>query len=170
MSALYDRLAPTVLGICRRILQHDADGAEDAALDAFVQVWHSADRFDAGRGDVLAWVASIARTRAIDRLRARGSRIITEDLAMALEQPATGVEAPEQRATGNEQQQKVQGALQRVSPSERRALSLAFYAGLSHREIAERTRQPLGTVKTQLRSGMLKLRRMLAPLEAEAGG
>jgi RNA polymerase sigma-70 factor (ECF subfamily) len=153
LNALYDRYAGLVNGLALRILRDPSD-AEDVVQDVFVQAWRQADRFDSARGSPEAWICTLARTRALDRLRRRVSR---------REEPAEA--APGTTATPrNVEILAVRKALEELSANQRRALELAYYEGLTQSEIAERLGEPLGTVKTRIRTAMIRLREALGPL------
>jgi RNA polymerase sigma-70 factor (ECF subfamily) len=155
-GALYDRYARLVYSLILRIVQDEGD-AEDLLQDVFVQAWQQASRFDRTRGAVAAWLLTIARSRALDRLRSRRSRPETGTAAIDAIQPAA---AP---AVASEDAIAVRRALAEMPLLPRVALELAYFEGLSHTEIAERLGEPLGTVKTRIRTGLLKLRSLLAP-------
>jgi RNA polymerase sigma-70 factor (ECF subfamily) len=153
LSRLYDRYSGLVNGLALRILRDAAD-AEDVVQDVFVQAWRQADRFDPTRGSPEAWICTLARTRALDRLRRRVSR---------REEPAEA--APGTTATPrNVEVLAVRQALEDLSVNQRRALELAYYEGLTQSEIAERLGEPLGTIKTRIRTAMIRLRDALGPL------
>jgi RNA polymerase sigma-70 factor (ECF subfamily) len=161
LAELYDRHSRQVYSIAVRILQNPAD-AEDVVQDVFSQAWRHASRYDVARGAVGAWLLTVARSRAIDRLRARRVRpdlaapgkIVRDVLDPALLQDAQLLTA--------EQVERLRGALGELPMPQRTALELAYYEGLTHKEIAERLQEPLGTVKTRIRLAMLKLRDTLA--------
>jgi RNA polymerase sigma-70 factor, ECF subfamily len=160
LAALYDATAPAVHGLVTRIVTDPAT-ADEVTADVFHQAWRQAARFDAGRGTALAWLLTIARTRAIDRLRATRERTAREpiELAAQIASPAPGPED----ALGLEQRRAlVREALAALVPDQRRAIELAYFAGLSHTEIAARLDEPLGTVKTRIRLAMTRLRDALA--------
>ena len=167
VAALFDRFAPVLHAVAYRILR-DAQDADEAVVDAFTQAWRDAVRFDAARGSVAAWLSVIARSRALDLLRARSRR---ERLATSAQQadpmsaPGMGEAVPptDARIGAAERRREVAAALARLSQPQRVAIELAFYEGLSHSEIAERLGQPLGTIKTRVRLGMQKLRDELRP-------
>ena len=168
MSHLYDRYAPSVLGLALRITREQAD-AEEVVVDTFAQAWRDVGRFEAGRGSVAAWLATIARSRALDLLRARGRRTRRDDAAdtmSAIEPAAMGSAPPSPMAVvlADEQARRVQSALAALPAAQRQALELAYFDGLSQTEIAERLDEPLGTVKTRTRMGLRRLRELLAPL------
>jgi RNA polymerase sigma-70 factor (ECF subfamily) len=155
MSELYDRYSKVVYAVALRVLQ-DAAGAEDVLQDVFLQLWRSPDAFDASRGSLAAWLAVIARHRSIDRLRKRRPETNIEDCVIA-----SGLDLRDEteRALLIE---KVRGALASMSPEQRQAMELAFFQGLTHTEIAEKTGEPLGTIKTRIRSGLQQLRAKFA--------
>jgi RNA polymerase sigma-70 factor (ECF subfamily) len=153
LGAVYDRYAPLVNGLARRILRDPRD-AEDVVQDVFVQVWREADRFDVGRGSPLGWICMMARSRAIDRLRRRTARREERD-ADPDRRPAE--DAPFEPVLAV----SMRTALRTLPREQRLALELAYYEGLTQTEIAERLVLPLGTVKTRMRSGLLRLRTFL---------
>jgi len=168
MSTLYDRYASGVLGLALRITREQAD-AEDVVVDTFSQVWREAARFEIGRGSVGAWVATIARSRALDVVRSRGRRHNLDDAAEAdasISAPAMGATTPSPMANllADERSRRVKAALETLPPPQRAALELAYFEGLSQSEIAERLVEPLGTVKTRMRLGLRRLKELLAPL------
>lgn len=169
-AALYDRHGAVMYGLALRMVGEPAD-AEDVVLDAFAQAWREASRFDGTRGSVLGWLTTIVRTRALDAIRARGRRTkMVESAAVRLDEPAAmsaGAPAPDRAVEDAERAVAVSSALQSLPEPQRRAIELAFFEGLTHQEVAERLREPLGTVKTRIRLGMLKLRDMLGGLAPE---
>jgi RNA polymerase sigma-70 factor (ECF subfamily) len=156
-SILYDRHAPLLFAICRRMLK-DTGSAEDVLIDVFFEVWSRADRFDASRGTPLTYLVTLTRSRAIDRQRSRSSR--PEQASNILESTAQISPAldPSQSMDADEQRDIVRAALANLEPSQREALECAFYEGLTHSEIAEKLNKPLGTVKTYIRQGLIRLR------------
>ncbi len=153
LSEFYDRFAGLVNALALRILRDNAD-AEDVVQEVFLQAWRQADRFDPRRGTPEAWLCTIARTRALDRLRRRVSR---------REEPAEAAPAPTD-APRPVEALAVRKALLTLSEDQRRALELAYYEGLTQTEIAARLDEPLGTIKTRIRSAMIRLREALGPL------
>jgi RNA polymerase sigma-70 factor (ECF subfamily) len=165
MTDLYDRYGTLVYTVAYRIVGQRAD-AEEVVVDAFTQAWREAARFEAERGSVAAWLTTIARSRALDLLRARGRRErLVVDAAGGMEGGGSGgPEAPAaDRAEDDERRWVVKLALEGLSAPQRQAIELAFFEGLSQSEIAERLNEPLGTVKTRVRLGMQKLREALRP-------
>ena len=153
LGEFYDRYAGLVNALALRILR-DAAEAEDAVQEVFVQVWRQAARFDPTRGTPEAWLCAIARTRALDRLRRR---------AVRREEPSATA-PPGGQSPRTEEALAVRKALSTLSDDQRCALELAYYEGLSQSEIAARLGAPLGTVKTRIRTALLRLRQVLAPL------
>jgi RNA polymerase sigma-70 factor (ECF subfamily) len=153
LGEVYDRYAGLVNGLALRILRDRAE-AEDVVQEVFVQIWRQAGRFDPARGTPEAWICTMARTRALDRLRRRASRREepSESAPGATEAPRT------------EQALAVRKALDSLSPDQRRALELAYYEGLTQTEIAARLEEPLGTIKTRIRTAMIRLRDVLGPV------
>jgi RNA polymerase sigma-70 factor (ECF subfamily) len=173
MAELYDRYGQVLYAVAYRIVGQRAD-AEEVVLDAFAQAWREATRFEASRGSVAGWLTTIARSRALDLVRARSRRERITATAAAERpdsspamggwrvDPSSGVDHAERR-------KQVQLALDSLSPPQRRAIELAFFEGLSQSEIAERLQEPLGTIKTRVRLGMQKLRECLRPFYFEPG-
>ena len=157
LSVLYDRHSALLLAICRRVLK-DAGEAEDVLTDVFFEVWTKADRFDAGRGNPLTYLVTLSRSRAIDRQRSRSSRPkITSDYTDAASQ-ADPVPNPLEFIHLKERRSQVLQALSALDPAQREALECSFYDGLSHSEIAAKLNRPLGTIKTYIRQGLIRLR------------
>jgi RNA polymerase sigma-70 factor (ECF subfamily) len=155
-GALYDRLAPRVLGLIRHLVIDHAQ-SEEVAQEVFLEVWQSAARFDPNKGRAIGWIMTIAHRRAVDRIRAaqasrdRDTRIGIRDLPQEFDQVAEAVEV-------RIEHRRVEAAMSRLSDAQREAVGLAYYGGLTQTEIADRLGIPLGTVKTRLRDGMIRLR------------
>jgi RNA polymerase sigma-70 factor, ECF subfamily len=164
LALLYDRTSPWVYGMAMKILG-DCGAAEEVTLEVYTQIWRQASLYDAQRGTPAGWLTTLARTRAIDRFRAdyleKGRRT---PLDTAADLPSNDND-PEQDTMGRERRRVVQAALALLPPEQREAIALAYFWGLSHSEIAEQVHAPLGTVKTRIRLGMVKLREHLAPHE-----
>jgi RNA polymerase sigma-70 factor, ECF subfamily len=160
LGELYDILAPWVLGLAFRILR-DEDEAEEVVGDVFVQVWRHVDQHDARRGPLVPWILSIARNRALDALRRRQRwwrKAERWEQAQSMEAGDETVAAPHEAAVpGWPLHREVHAALAALPDEQRRVIVLSYFEGLSHREIARRLKQPLGTVKTRLRSAHQKL-------------
>ena len=160
LGELFDLVAPWILGLAFRILQ-DEDEAEEVVGDVFVQVWRHIDQHDGGRGPLVPWILSIARNRSLDALRRR-RRWWRKSAHLEQAQEAMGEAvapaAPHEAAVpGWPMHREVHAALAALSEEQRRVVVLSYFEGLSHREIAQRLRQPLGTVKTRLRMAHQKL-------------
>jgi len=161
LAHLYDATAAQVNGLALRILA-DRETAEEITGDVYLQVWRQAASYDAQRGSPLAWLLTITRSRAIDRLRAAaGERKQTAPFELGLKTPS-GEPDPEESTTLAQRGRVVRAALDRLSREQREAIELAFFRGLSHAEIADTLGAPLGTVKTRIRLGMCRLREVLA--------
>ena len=141
----------------------DRAAAEEATLDVYTQIWRRSSTYDAERGTPGSWLMTLAKHRAIDRFR---SSYLERGRHVPLEQAAelSGHEdTPEQYSVGLERQRLVQKALAHLSAEQRQAIALAYYWGLSQSEIADQLKLPVGTVKTRMRLGMIRLREVLAP-------
>lgn len=160
LQTFYDRSSRLVFGLLLRIL-NDAGLAEEVLLDVYMQVWRQAARYDRTRGKTLAWVVTIARSRAIDRLRSLRQEEMRKESLDATEHGLHLVAKFEDPTVEPERQRIVRGALASLPPEQREVIEMAYYLGLSHSEIAARLGQPLGTVKTRTRLGMMKLREQL---------
>jgi RNA polymerase sigma-70 factor (ECF subfamily) len=156
LAALYDRFAPLLLAVTRRILGNGAD-AEEVVQETFVQVWAQAGRYDARRSSVPTWLVLIARSRAIDLLRSRGVR---ERAVTAATADARSDESPQgpRSVWYEERRARLDAALEGLPAEQRQVVQQAFFLGMSQREIAEATGLPLGTVKTRTLLAMRKLR------------
>jgi RNA polymerase sigma-70 factor (ECF subfamily) len=166
-AGLYDRHVRPVYSLILRIVGDEGE-SEDVLQDVFAQAFRQAARYDASRGPVAAWLLMMARSRSIDRLRARRARpeVQSSDDAHAMdEMPGSSPDAAS-AMLDEEQARIVQRALRGLPVIQRTAIELAYYDGLSHREIAERLEEPLGTVKTRIRLGLLKLRDALAEAQS----
>jgi RNA polymerase sigma-70 factor (ECF subfamily) len=171
LGALYDRWHSVVHGVVARMLRQ-ADDVEDVVEETFWQAWRQASRFDRTRGAVQTWLLTIARSRALDRVRAlrrrREEPLEGDDGQVVVQQAAEG--DPGQDAEASERRRIVGAALAGLPAEQREALELGYFAGLSQTEIAERTGQPLGTVKTRMRLALQKLRGQLQVLGSEGAG
>jgi RNA polymerase sigma-70 factor, ECF subfamily len=172
LATLYDRYRCVIFALALRILRDRAE-AEEALADVFLQAWRQAQGFEAQRGSVGAWLVTLCRSRAIDRVRARGRRDAALDTLARSEGGREGPEAssagagPEEAADRMLKRRRIGAALGSLSQEQRRAVEMAYYEGLSHTEIAAALGAPLGTVKTRIRDGLLVLRQKLS---AEFGG
>lgn len=161
LHALYDRAHRLVFTLTMRITGN-RETAEELTVDVFHDVWRRAAAYDPENGTVLGWIMNQARSRAIDRLRfqQRRKRIDPHPGAdAAADEPAQAVDA----LASKQQGEQLRRALEDLSAGERRAIEAAFFCELTHAEVAVRLDQPLGTVKTRIRSALQKLRQALAP-------
>jgi len=163
LAELYDRHAGRLLGLARRILG-DGGEAEEVLQEVLLFAWRSASAFDPSRGNVLTWLLIATRSRAIDRLRARrgASRPEVRSLEELAEGPAAADDV-EASSSSRQWESICRTAVQELPADQRRALELAYFEGLTHQEIAARTQTPLGTVKTRVRLGLMKLRERMRP-------
>lgn len=162
LAEFYDASSAKVFGLAMKILG-DRAAAEEATLDVYTQIWRRISTYDAERGTPGSWLMTLAKHRAIDRFR---SSYLERGRHVPLEQAAelSGHEdTPEQYSVGLERQRLVQKALAHLSAEQRQAIALAYYWGLSQSEIADQLKLPVGTVKTRMRLGMIRLREVLAP-------
>jgi RNA polymerase sigma-70 factor (ECF subfamily) len=153
-AALYDELAPRVLGLCRRILRDPAQ-AEEVAQEALVEVWRTAGRYDPARGSAPSWVLTIAHRRAVDRVRSEQASTDRERRVATEEVPYDDVV---EEATARLERQQVRRCLKGLTDLQREAITLAYYRGYSYREVAELLHTGLPTVKTRMRDGLIRLR------------
>ncbi|MBC7796009.1 MAG: sigma-70 family RNA polymerase sigma factor [Pyrinomonadaceae bacterium] len=158
LSSLYDRYRLILFGLLLRILTNRAE-AEDVLQEVFIQVWQRAWDFDAERGKPFTWLVTLTRSRAIDRLRSLGSRERTAEEASR--NVTEAIADAEHDAIISQRSKVVRAALNQLSDDQKRVLFLAYFDGCSQSEIAERLNSPLGTVKTRMRTGMMKLRELL---------
>ncbi len=164
LAALYDRTSSLVYSVALQILRDPAD-AEEVTLDVYLQVWRSAAKFDPARASVSTWLVMLARSRAVDRLRSGMTRKSRESALEGVADPASGEAAPDQQTILKLEQRRVRAAMATLEPEQRRTIELAFFGGLTHSELAKKLGQPLGTVKTRIRLGLMKLRQALSGAE-----
>jgi len=165
LETLYDRYSSTVCALALRVCGNRAE-AEEITQEVFWQLWKQAARFDPARGSLASWLFTMTRNRALDGLRSRGSA--GDAVARAAQARADDPQAattPEISSSEGERARAVRGALAELPGPQREALELAYYSGLSHSEIAERTGEPLGTIKSRIAQAVAKLRAILASLE-----
>jgi RNA polymerase sigma-70 factor (ECF subfamily) len=160
LLALYERANRVVFTLAVRITGN-RETAEEVTLDVFHDVWRRAAGYQEADGTVLGWIMNQARSRAIDRLRyeQRKKRVRP---AAGNDMPAMGVTTPDALIAFKEQSMALRGALDALTPDERQAIEAAFFSELTYAEVADRLNQPLGTIKTRIRSGLHKLRHALA--------
>lgn len=154
-GAVYDATSSRVYGIARRVLRDPAQ-AEEVAQEVYLELWQKAGTFDDERGGAAAWLATIAHRRAVDRVRTEQARRTRDDRAAAasgaapFDDVASTVEEADERA-------RVAAALGQLTDLQRQAVELAYYGGLTYRQVAEQLGAPLGTVKSRLRDGLRRL-------------
>jgi len=153
---LYDQIAPRVLGLVKRLLVDHAQ-SEEVTQEIFLEIWQSATRYEPTRGGASTWILTMAHRRAVDRIRSsqagrdRDTKIGIRDLAVAYDHVAETVEV-------RIEHERVEKAMTRLTQLQRQAVSLAYYGGFSQSEVADMLHIPLGTVKTRLRDGLIRLR------------
>ena len=157
LAALYDRYSGVVYSVASRILR-EAGAAEEVLQDIFYQLWRTASHFDLTRGSLPGWLLVMARNRAIDRLRRR-HRSAAEGAQC---DPVATAPSLEAAAARSEMMSRVRSVVEGMPAAQRQALELAYFEGLTHTEIAARTREPLGTIKTRLRSALQELKKALS--------
>ena len=152
MAQLYDRYSSVVYAVALRVVS-EAAAAEDILQEVFMQLWRNPDSFDAARGSLAPWLAVIARNRAVDALRKRKPQTDLSEVVISVEVDLAR-DADRNRIT-----QKIRAVLQEMPAAQRSALEMAYFEGYSHSEISEKTGEPLGTIKTRIRNGLLQLRK-----------
>ena len=157
---LYDRHSGAVYGLVLRILEQ-AGTAEEVVQDVFLQVWRNAAQYDSTRGPFLPWLFTLARNRALDVLRLKSERqrrreVQTEELPPVASAPEYEKQLDEKRRA-----ERVRTLLGSLHPQQKKAIELAYFEGLSHTEIAASLKEPLGTVKSWIRNGLLRIREEL---------
>lgn len=162
LSALFKRYGDPVFSLALKMVG-DRGEAEEILQDSFVELWKHAPRFDASKGTVVAWLFTVARRKGIDRLRRKERKVRdrSDGMEEAPEMADDSLEAASSSLVRRERHRRLRGQLDKLPPDQREALELAFFRGYTHREIARRTGQPLGTIKARIRRGMLKLRELL---------
>lgn len=153
MANLFDRYSGIVYSVAARVLRDNAQ-AEDIMQEIFFQLWRNPDSFISGRGSLGAWLAVVARNRAIDVLRRRKPTDSVDDVVLAI-----GDGVPE--AETNVLVGRVRQVMDQLPPEQRRTLEMAYLDGLSHTEISDKTGDPLGTVKTRIRMALMTIRKAL---------
>ncbi|MGE3153856.1 MAG: sigma-70 family RNA polymerase sigma factor [Nitrospiraceae bacterium] len=161
-GVLYDQSSPQVYGLILRLVGN-THTAEEVMLDVFTQVWKQAHTYDRQRGTAGGWLMTLARTRAIDRIRAGRTERATFTRMEEAEWLPSNQATPEAQSAEEQQRRIVQQALKALSSEQRQPILMAYFGGYSQSEIAERLGIPLGTIKTRMRLGMIKLRDLLAP-------
>ena len=164
LAALYDATAARAYSVALRITR-DASSAEEVVSDVYLQIWQSAARYDAARGPVIAWLLVICRSRALDNLRRRDDAELHPEPEQLRPDLDRSDSEPFDDFVALERSSRVHAAITLLDDKSKHLLALAFFQGLSHQEIADHTRLPLGSVKTVLRTAMQKLRATLVSIE-----
>jgi RNA polymerase sigma-70 factor (ECF subfamily) len=155
-AELYDRTAPRVFGLVKRLLRDHAQ-SEEVTQEIFLEIWQNASRYEASKGGAITWMLTMTHRRTVDRIRAsqasrdRDTRIGIRDYAPEFDSVAENVEV-------QIESERVKQAMKRLTELQRQAVQLAYFGGYSHSEVSEMLKVPIGTVKTRLRDGMIRLR------------
>jgi RNA polymerase sigma-70 factor (ECF subfamily) len=160
LHALYSRMHRLVFTVMLR-MTHNRETAEELTVDVFHEVWRRASSYDPAGGSVIAWIMTMARSRAIDRLRFEQRKKRAAIATELVNQPVAG-DDPGELIAAKQQNRLVRQALNALTPEERRAIETAFFSELTYSETATRLDEPVGTVKARIRTGLAKLRRALA--------
>ena len=155
LRQLYDATSAKLFGVCLRILS-DREESEDVLQDVYVTIWRRADRFDAARASVMTWLSTIARNRAIDRLRARGPLAYAEQVDEM--EIADGQDSAETLLSAADDRNKLHGCLSELDERTEKVIRTAFFEGVTYEALAHRMDAPLGTVKSWIRRGLAKLK------------
>jgi RNA polymerase sigma-70 factor (ECF subfamily) len=153
---LFDRISRVVYGTIHRVVRDPAQ-SEEVSQEVFVEIWRSAAKFDPSRGGAMAWVVTMAHRRAVDRVRSEQAAT-NREAKVALRDVEAPYDSVSEEVEQNLERERVGRALGDLSDLQREAVTLAFYGGHTHTEIAELLDVPLGTVKTRIRDGLLRLR------------
>jgi RNA polymerase sigma-70 factor, ECF subfamily len=152
MASLFDRYSRVVYSVALRVLR-DPASAEDVLQEVFMQIWRNPDSFTAARGSLGGWLSIVSRNRSIDTLRRKRHTVDVDDIPLASSFNLAD------EAERNSLMERARGVIYKLPMEQRKTLEMAFFDGLTHSEIAEMTGDPLGTVKTRIRSGLLTLRK-----------
>lgn len=155
-AELYDLTASRVHGLARRVVRDPAQ-AEEVAQEAYLEIWRQSARFDAARGSALAWMLTIVHRRAVDRVRSAESAH-ERDQRYAAVGDGPEYDVVDEEVTTRMESARVRRALDSLTEVQREAVTLAYYGGYTHREVADLLDVPLGTVKTRMRDGLIRLR------------
>lgn len=155
-AELYDRSAPRVFGLVKRLLRDHAQ-SEEVTQEIFLEIWQNATRYDTAKGSAVAWMLTMAHRRAVDRVRAsQASR--DRDVRIGIRDHVSEYDTVAENVEIQIESERVKEAMKRLTELQRQAVSLAYFGGYSHSEVSTMLRVPIGTVKTRLRDGMIRLR------------
>jgi RNA polymerase sigma-70 factor (ECF subfamily) len=166
LASFYDATRRLVYGLAFRILG-DTSAAQEVTLDVYLQVWRQARRFDSARGRVSTWLLVMARSRALDKLRVRPQESSQHEDLETLAEARSEAPSPEESAVIAQLLAHVRLTLKTLSEEQRKVIELAYFSGLSQNEIALKLNQPIGTIKTRIRNGLVKLREQLQTYEGD---
>ncbi|RKR75399.1 sigma-70 family RNA polymerase sigma factor [Frondihabitans australicus] len=155
-ASLYDQTAPRILGLIKRLLK-DHSQSEEVTQEVFLEIWQQASRFDSSRGNAASWMLTMAHRRAVDRVRASQSSR-DRDTKIGIRDFDTEFDSVTEQVEIRIEHERVERALDRLTELQRQAVTLAYYGGYSHSEVSSMLNVPIGTVKTRLRDGMIRLR------------
>jgi len=158
LKKLYDNTISQVYGLAYKILSNKPD-ADEVALDVFKQIWNKALDYEPDRGSPSAWLITVTRSRAIDKIRSDAKRRTTNE--PLLTDSIDNTPLPDETASVREKRELIDKALSELTPKQRKSIELAYFNGLSQSEISELMNEPLGTVKSWMRTGMMRLREIL---------
>ena len=161
MSELYDRYGRLVYSLIFRVVRNAA-AAEDLTQETFLRIWNRAHAFDAERGSLGPWIVTVARNRAIDHIRSADGRFAARTVELANAEHPANFSHFDDGALTLDRARRLKDAFEKLTPSQKTVIELAYYEGLSQTEMAERMKQPLGTVKTWVRAALKTLREQLA--------
>lgn len=155
-GALYDEISPRVFGLIRRLLV-DHSQSEEVTQEVFLEIWQSASRYDPGKGGASTWILTMAHRRAVDRIRASQSSR-DRDVKIGIRDYVAEYDNVSETVEVSIEHERVKQAMTQLTELQRQAVTLAYYGGYSHSEVARLLSVPIGTVKTRLRDGMIRLR------------
>jgi len=167
LASLYDETSPMLNGLLRRMLDKPED-AEEVLLDVYLKAWKNAAAYSDQRGSVQAWLVIMARNSAIDRIRQHRAqpRVVGLELESGID-PVSPDASPEVQTAAGQRRRRIQNIVAQLPPEQRQAVELAFFSGLTHFELAEKLGEPLGTVKSRIRMGLMRLRTLLEEADAQ---
>jgi RNA polymerase sigma-70 factor (ECF subfamily) len=166
LAALYDETSPMLNGLLRRMLEKPED-AEEILLDVYLKAWKNAGAYNGQRGSVQAWLVIMARNAAIDRIRQHRAqpRVVGLEIENGVD-PISPEDSPETLTASEQRTRRIRAVIGQLPAEQREAVELAFFGGLTHFELAERLGEPLGTIKSRIRMGLIRLRTLLEEVDA----